>query len=73
MISYLLAISYLKRNVKDRSQIFMISNSMVLIPNLMHQLSLRMLTQFMLKNTQFLVGSNGIQFKLQNPGIQHSD
>lgn len=75
MILYLHVTLYQKKNVKDKSPIFMNSNSTLKLPNSILKKSLKIANQSLLKNIPFLVGSNGKPFKKppQILGSLHSD
>lgn len=70
---YSTVINWHKQHVKDKFQISMNLNLRVRIVHLMHQQLLKIVNLFLHKNIQYLVGSNGIQFKIKLHGTQHSD
>lgn len=71
--SFMLAMYSQKNHVRDKFQISMNSNSRVKIHHLMQTKWSKTLNQFLRKNIQCLVGSNGIQFKIRPHGTLLSD
>lgn len=68
-----IVINWHKLHVKDKFQISMNLNSREKIVHLMQLQLLKIVNLFLHKNIQYLVGSNGIQFKIKLHGTQHSD